>query len=103
MFGRSPLLGRVFTPDENQCGEKVVVLREGLWARRFHSAPDAIGRDLGIGGAQWKVIGVMLADFQVPFLETRLAVAGISAGAIAAAWIPRLLPACFTRPVQTIR
>jgi putative ABC transport system permease protein len=72
MFGRSPLLGRTFTNQENMRAERVVVISEGLWARLFGSSPQAIGQDLVIGRDRWKVIGVMPSDFQVPFLDTQL-------------------------------
>ncbi len=72
MFGRSPLLGRTFTSEENFHAERVVVISQGLWAQRFGSSPQAIGKDLVIGRDRWKVIGVMPSDFQVPFLDTQL-------------------------------
>lgn len=72
LFGRSPLLGRTFTNEENSRAERVVVISQGLWARRFGSSPQAIGQDVVIGRDRWKVIGVMPADFQVPFLDTQL-------------------------------
>lgn len=72
LFGRYPLLGRTFTAEENQRGERLVVISEGLWQRQFGSSPNAIGRALRFGGVSWKVIGVMPYDFQVPFLHTQL-------------------------------
>ncbi len=72
LFGRTPLVGRTFTDDENARAEHVVIISEGLWARRFGSSPLAIGQDLVIGHDRWKVIGVMPSDFQVPFLDTQL-------------------------------
>src|SRR6185437_5524790 len=59
LFGRSPLLGRTFTNEENSRAERVVVISQGLWARRFGSSPQAIGQDVVIGRDRWKVIGVM--------------------------------------------
>ncbi len=72
LFGRSPLLGRTFTAQENLRRERVVVISEGLWAQRFARSPDVLGKDLEIGHARWQVIGVMPSDFQVPFLKTQL-------------------------------
>lgn len=72
MFGRSPGAGRVFTEDENRRGEHVLVLSEGLAIRQFGSAALAIGQDLEIDRAKWTVIGVMPADFRVPFLNVQL-------------------------------
>jgi macrolide transport system ATP-binding/permease protein len=72
MFGRQPLIGRSFTEDENRRAERVVVIGEGLAAQRFGSAQQAIGQDVILGHDRWRVLGVMPADFRVPFLDTEL-------------------------------
>jgi putative ABC transport system permease protein len=72
VFGRAPILGRTFTPEENLRPERVVVISQGLWADRFGSSPQALGQDLEIGHARWRVIGVMPSSFQVPFLDVQL-------------------------------
>ncbi len=72
LFGRSPMLGRTFTPEENLRAERVVVISQALWARRFGCSREALGQDLEIAHTRWRVIGVMPADFQVPFLGTQL-------------------------------
>jgi putative ABC transport system permease protein len=72
MFGRAPILGRTFTPEENLRAERVVVISQGLWADRFGSLSQVLGQDLEIGHARWRVIGVMPSDFQVPFLDVQL-------------------------------
>ena len=71
MIGRPPKLGRVFSDDENERGERVLVISEALAARRFGSAEAALGRELEIAG-RWKIVGVMPADVRVPFLDTQL-------------------------------
>ena len=48
------------------------MISEALWSQRFGRSPRALGQDLEIGHARWRVIGVMPADFQVPFLDTQL-------------------------------
>jgi len=72
MFARRPLIGRIFTPEENRQAERVVVISEGLWAQQFGYSPQAVGQDLVLGRDRWRVIGVMPSDFQVPFLDTQL-------------------------------
>ncbi len=72
MFGRSPILGRTFNEAENQHTERVIVISHNLWVSRFGSSPDVLGQNLEIGHTQWRVIGVMAADFQVPFLDTQI-------------------------------
>src|SRR5437588_4128604 len=63
LLGVAPLLGRVFTAEEQTQREQVVVLSNALW-RRFGS-----GRTLEIDGKSFQVIGVMPADFQFPARE----------------------------------
>ena len=60
-----PLLGRVFTLEEQQDGKDyVVVLGYGLWQRLFAGDPNVIGKTLMLSGRPYTVIGVMPADFQ---------------------------------------
>jgi predicted permease len=72
LLGRTPILGRTFTKEENLRGERLVVISAGLWAQRFGSSPQAIGQDLEISHTRWRIIGVMPAGFQAPFLDTQL-------------------------------
>ena len=71
LFARPPLAGRVFTAEENRRAEHVVVIGERLAMRRFGSAAAALGQELEFTG-KWKIIGVMPADFRVPFLDVQL-------------------------------
>ena len=43
VLGTRPLLGRVFTEEEDARGDRVVVISHGLWQRRFGASPDVIG------------------------------------------------------------
>lgn len=72
MSGRSPILGRTFTDEENLRAERVVLISQSLWAERFASSPQALGQDLEIGHVRWRVLGVMPSDFRIPFLDTQL-------------------------------
>jgi predicted permease len=73
MLGNGPLLGRVFTPDEDQPGAPpVVLLSYGLWQRRFGGDPGILGRGITLSGAGYTVIGVMPASFHfAPFWQTQ--------------------------------
>src|SRR5206468_14328 len=72
LMGVEPILGRVFTPDEDRQEEHVVVLSYGLWTRRFGRTPDAIGKTLEINGVKSQVIGVMPRSFQFPARDQQL-------------------------------
>ena len=64
-LGVSPLLGRTFTPDEDEPGkERVVVLSYGFWQRQFGGDPSVVGEQIILNGEQHDVIGVMPASFR---------------------------------------
>src|SRR3989454_7779421 len=60
----TPLLGRVFTPEEQEDGKDfVIVLSYGLWQRRFGGDPTIIGKIISLSGRPYNIVGVMGADF----------------------------------------
>jgi len=73
VLGVSPALGRTFNPDEDQPGrERVVVLSNRLWQRRFAGDPQVVGRQITLDGESYTVIGIMPPEFQfAPFWATR--------------------------------
>ena len=55
-----PIIGRPFTPDEDAVGaERVALLGEGFWTRRFGRDPGVLDRPLILNGEPFTVIGVM--------------------------------------------
>src|SRR5579863_825191 len=58
----APALGRGFEDTD----EQAVLLSHSLWERRFGSDPAAIGRNVILNGAGYRVIGVMPAGFRFP-------------------------------------
>ena len=63
----SPSLGRNLIPADAETGaEKVAVIRESLWRRRYSADPGIVGRQLTIGGQPRTVVGIMPDTFEFP-------------------------------------
>jgi putative ABC transport system permease protein len=61
-----PIAGRTFTPEEDKVGAApVALIGAGLWARKFGSAPDIIGKPITLTGKSYVVIGVIPASFSL--------------------------------------
>ena len=66
-LGVSPMLGRVFSPDEDQVGHAhVLVLSHRMWQEHFGSNPDIVGHNVNLDGEAYLVAGVMPASFRFP-------------------------------------
>jgi putative ABC transport system permease protein len=67
VLGIAPALGRGFTDQENEIGnERVVLLSDGLWRRRFGADPTIVGRSINLSGVPFVVVGVMRPEFVYP-------------------------------------
>ena len=64
MLETQPLLGRVFTSDE----QRVVVLSDAFWQRRFAGDRSVVNQTVTLDNESYTVIGVMPAGFQFPSL-----------------------------------
>jgi putative ABC transport system permease protein len=65
VLGIQPILGRVFTYEEDQPGKnQVVLLTQGLWKRRFGGDPGVIGRTIRLDGKPYTVVGVVPSILQ---------------------------------------
>src|ERR1044072_4237067 len=63
----NPLLGRVFTNDEDKAGgTPVVVLSYGLWQRRFGGQKSVLDQPITLNGKSYTVIGVMPESYAYP-------------------------------------
>jgi putative ABC transport system permease protein len=59
-----PVIGRYFSDAEDRMGaERVVVISEGLWRRRFQASPSVLGTAVQVDGEQYTVIGVAPSGF----------------------------------------
>ena len=64
-LGESPLLGRVFSSEEDSVatGRRVVILSHRLFTRGYNADPEVIGSSMNIIGEPFIVIGVMKPGF----------------------------------------
>jgi putative ABC transport system permease protein len=66
-LGVEPMLGRVFSAEEDQPGRSnVLVLSYRFWHERFGSNRDIVGRNITMDGQSYLVAGVMPASFRFP-------------------------------------
>jgi len=67
MLGAQPAQGRLFTPDDDRVGgPNVAILSYGMWARRYGSIPNMIGRTITINSHPYEVVGIMPKGFSLP-------------------------------------
>lgn len=63
VLGVKPLIGRVFTEEEDLKGVRVAVISHRLWQRRYGGSPDILGRKITVNDNPYEVIGVMPPEF----------------------------------------
>jgi len=64
VLGAQPLLGQLFSPQEDQPGAgQFVMLSYAFWNNHFGADPHIVGKPIQIDGAPYTVIGVMPAGF----------------------------------------
>lgn len=60
LFGIIPILGRAFSADDDsQGGDKVILLSNSLWKRKFGGKEDVIGKTLKLDDVLFTIIGVL--------------------------------------------
>jgi len=64
-----PVLGRIWTQQEDAAQAREVVISYSLWQRRFGGDATIIDRDILMNGQNAKVVGVMPRDFYFPMRE----------------------------------
>jgi putative ABC transport system permease protein len=83
VFAQPLALGHAFGDEEENHNERVVVLSDALWRKRFGSDAGVIGRDIQLNDDTFRVIGVATPAFRYP--------------SDAQVWIPTFLPGNTTR------
>jgi putative ABC transport system permease protein len=71
-LGVPPLLGRVFTAQEDASSAPVAVLSYATWQSRFHGDPQILGKKILLDRKPWVVIGVMPRSFEFPLAPGHL-------------------------------
>lgn len=97
-MGVMPAQGRAFLPTEQQPGEnRVAVIGDAFWRRRFGGNPDLVGRTLILNGERFTVRGVAPPGFDYPgkvelWVPVAFADRVLSGGAVPNRVIGRLKP-----------
>jgi predicted permease len=71
-LGVAPLMGRVFTAQEDQQKQQVAVLSYATWKSRFDGDPHILGSKILLDRKPYVVIGVMPRNFEFPLNPGRL-------------------------------
>ena len=71
-LGVQPILGRVFTQQEDDARQPVAVISYALWSDRFHRDPHVLGSSIVLDRKRYSVIGVMPRSFEFPLGFGRL-------------------------------
>jgi putative ABC transport system permease protein len=67
-----PLMGRVFTKQEDEQSQPVVVLSYETWQSRMHGDPKILGSKILLDRKPYEVIGVMPRNFEFPLVPGHL-------------------------------
>jgi putative ABC transport system permease protein len=65
-LGVDPMLGRVFSKEEDERRDPVAILSYGLWSSRFDKDPRVLGRSFSLDRKPYTIIGVMPKAFAFP-------------------------------------
>jgi predicted permease len=71
-LGVSPMMGRVFTQQEDEGRAQVAVLSYQTWHSRFHGDSNIVGQKVLLDRTPYEIIGVMPRDFEFPLIPTQL-------------------------------
>jgi putative ABC transport system permease protein len=65
-LGVSPLLGHVFTREEEDAHQPLAVISHALWMNRYHGDPQLLGSSIVLDRKSYSIIGVMPRSFDFP-------------------------------------
>ena len=67
-----PLMGRIFTEQEDEARQQVAVISYQMWHSRLHDDPRVIGQSILLDRKSYQIIGVMPRDFEFPLVPGQL-------------------------------
>jgi len=79
-LGIAPIVGRVFTQQEDEAHAPVAVISYALWLNRFHRDPHVAGATITLDRRNYTIVGVMPRSFEFPLLPGRVGQAQL--------WVP---------------
>src|SRR5580698_1897073 len=65
-LGVQPILGRVFTAQEENADQPLAVISYALWLNRYHLDPHVLGSTIVLDRKPYSIIGVMPRAFEFP-------------------------------------
>src|SRR5438552_309438 len=71
-LGVQPILGRVFTPQEDDARQPVAVISYALWTDHYNRDPHVLGASITLDRKRYSLIGVMPRGFEFPLQVGRL-------------------------------
>ena len=71
-LGVQPILGRVFTPQEDNARQPVAVISYALWTNHYNRDPHVLGASIMLDRKPYSLIGVMPRGFEFPLQLGRL-------------------------------
>jgi putative ABC transport system permease protein len=71
-LGVSPMMGRVFTQQEDEGKAQVAVLSYQTWRSRFHGDAQVLGQKILLDRKPYEIIGVMPRNFEFPLIPGQL-------------------------------
>jgi predicted permease len=80
-LGVGPVLGRVFTAEEELAGHPLVILSYGLWQRGYGGKAGVLGQTIHLDRKPYTIVGVMPQSFVFPL-------PGMAQGVAADLWVP---------------
>ena len=71
-LGVQPILGRVFTPQEEDSHQPLAVISYALWLNRYHRDPHVLDTAIILDRRPYTIIGVMPRSFEFPIVDGHL-------------------------------